>query len=360
MHALRVELGERSYPVLVGGGLLGEPRAWTSFFPGRQVLLVTNDVVGPLWLDRALAALQGFDVATVILPDGERYKTLATLSVVLDALAEHRFHRDAAVFALGGGVVGDLAGFAAACWQRGIAVVQGPTTLLAQVDASVGGKTAVNHPAGKNLVGAFHQPRAVVADVETLSTLPEREYRAGLGEVIKYGLGLDAGLFEWLEDNLPALGAREVPALERVVYWCCALKARVVAADERESGQRALLNLGHTFAHAIETATGYEEWLHGEAVAAGLVMAGRLAVELGEMRAGELARVESLVAAAGLPLRPPPVGSARLASLMGMDKKVAGGRLRLVVPRGVGASRLRDDVDPGVLAAVLAGADPDG
>lgn len=360
MHGLRVELGERSYPVLVGRGILGDRAVWAPFIAGNQVLVVTNEVVSPLWLDTVLAGLGDRNVAVLTLPDGERFKTLETLSVVFDTLAEQGFHRDAAVLALGGGVVGDLAGFAAACWQRGVDVLQAPTTLLAQVDASVGGKTAVNHPAGKNLIGAFHQPRAVVADVETLATLPDREFRAGLGEIIKYGLGLDAKLFEWLEDRLPALAGRDARVLEEAVYWCCGLKAQVVAGDEREAGRRALLNLGHTFAHAIEVATDYEQWLHGEAVATGLVMASHLAVALGDMGAEDAERVEALVRAAGLPAEPPPVGSARLKSLMGMDKKVAAGRLRLVVPEGIGSCRVRDDVGDGVLDAVLAKADPDG
>ena len=360
MHALKVELAERAYPVLVGRGLLSDPGAWTPFLPGRQVLVVTNAVVEPLWLGPVRQALADCQQGLVVLPDGERYKTLDTLSVVFDALAEHGFHRDASILALGGGVVGDIAGFAAACWQRGIAVIQAPTTLLSQVDAAVGGKTAVNHPAGKNLIGAFHQPRAVVADVETLATLPEREYRAGLGEVIKYGVGLDRAFFQWLESELPAVVARDPETLERAVYWCCTLKAEVVAADERESGRRALLNLGHTFAHAIETAVGYDGWLHGEAVAAGLVMACRLAVELGGMGCEDLDRVEALVRGAGLPTAPPRAGAARLRALMAMDKKVAGGQLRLVVPRGIGDSRLRADVPESLVERVLAEADPDG
>ncbi|MEJ2513857.1 MAG: 3-dehydroquinate synthase [Gammaproteobacteria bacterium] len=360
MHGLRVELGDRSYPVLVGREILGDPTAWSSLMTAPQVLVVTNEVVSPLWLEPALAGLGDRQVATLTLPDGERYKTLETLSVVFDTLAEHGFHRDAAILALGGGVVGDLAGFAAACWQRGVDVFQAPTTLLAQVDASVGGKTAVNHPAGKNLIGAFHQPRAVVADVATLATLPDREFRAGLGEVIKYGLGLDAQLFDWLESRLELLVDRDPQVLERAVFWCCSLKAEVVAGDEREAGRRALLNLGHTFGHAIEAATEFSEWLHGEAVGAGLVMACRLAAADGAMSGEDADRVEAMVRAAGLPVAPPPVGSARLRSLMGMDKKVSGGRLRLVVPDGIGSCRVRDDVPGRLLDAVLAEADRDG
>ena len=360
MRALTVSLGRRTYPVLIGRGLLNSPHALAEFLPGRQVLIVTNEVVAPLWLRHVRRSLDGLEVASVVLPDGEQTKTLETLADVFDVLAEHGFHRDCTVLALGGGVVGDLAGFAAACWHRGVACVQAPTTLLAQVDAAIGGKTAVNVTAGKNLVGAFHQPLCVLADIATLSTLGEREFRAGLGEVIKYGVGLDADLFEWLEEALPALLERDPATLEEAVYWCCALKSGIVARDERESegGQRALLNLGHSFAHAIESATGYGGWLHGEAVAAGLVMASRLAVELGTLDGADAGRVEALVAAAGLPVAPPPVGSGLLREYMHRDKKIIAGRLRLVLPLGLGRSALRDDVPEPLLDACLAAADP--
>lgn len=358
MHALNVPLGDRTYPVLIGRGLLGRADVLAPYLDGRQVLVVTNEIVAPLWLKPLRAALADYELRVHVLPDGEEQKSLETLGLLFDVLAEHRFNRDATVLALGGGVIGDVAGFAAACWQRGTGFVQLPTTLLAQVDAAVGGKTAVNIPAGKNLVGAFHQPNAVIADVATLSTLGRKEYCAGLGEIVKYGLGLDSGLFEWLEQNLDAVIDREPEALERVVYWCCALKAAVVAEDEREQGRRALLNLGHTFAHAIEASIAFGSWLHGEAVAAGLVMASELAVRLGMLERDVAARVEALVAAAGLPTRPPPVGAERLKSFMKLDKKISGGRLRFVLPDGLGSSVVRADVPEEELDAVLAMAAP--
>jgi 3-dehydroquinate synthase len=357
MHALNVSLGGRSYPVLIGRSVLADPASLAPYIEGRQVLVVTNEIVAPLWLKPVRAALDGYELAVHVLPDGEEHKNLETFEVLLDVLAGNRFNRDATIIALGGGVVGDLAGFTAACWQRGIGFIQLPTTLLAQVDAGVGGKTAVNIPAGKNLVGAFHQPNAVVADIATLSTLGRKEYGAGLGEVVKYGLGIEAPLFEWLEENLDAVLERDPETVERMVYWCCSLKAKIVSEDERESGRRALLNLGHTFAHAIETAVSYHAWLHGEAVAAGLVMAAELSVRLGTLDRGTVERLEALLARAGLPTRPPPVGGARMKALMLVDKKVAGGRQRFVVPEGLGVSRLRDDVPEAELDAVLAMAD---
>ena len=267
-------------------------------------------------------------------------------------------HRDATVVALGGGVVGDLAGFAAACYQRGIDVVQVPTTLLAQVDASVGGKTAVNHPAGKNLVGAFHQPRAVVADVGTLGTLPDREYRAGLAEVVKYGVGLDRSFFGWLEANADALAARDADALIDAVCACCEAKARVVEQDEKESGRRALLNLGHTFGHAFETATGYGTWLHGEAVSAGMVMASSLSVRVGLLAAEEADRVERLLTRFGLPVAPPPASPGHLLELMGMDKKVLSGRIRLILLKSIGDAFVTDECGDRDILAVLEGDAP--
>ena len=346
MHALNVPLGSRSYPVIIGRGLLGRPEIIRPYLSGRQVLIVSDEIVAPLWLKPLRAALEDHQVALHVLPSGEEQKSLETLSVLFDVLAENHFNRDATVLALGGGVIGDVSGFAAACWQRGIAFIQMPTTLLAQVDAAVGGKTAINIPAGKNLVGAFHQPNAVIADTATLATLRRKEYCAGLGEIIKYGLGLDAGLFEWLEANLEA------------VYWCCALKAAIVAEDELESGRRALLNLGHTFAHAIEAGVSFGAWLHGEAVAVGLLMATELAARLGMVDRALVARLEALLEASSLPTRPPPIGSARMKSLMLMDKKISGGRLRLVLPEAVGSSVIVADFPEAELDAVLAMADP--
>src|SRR6056297_43887 len=357
MHALNVPLEARSYPVLIGRGLVGRAEILAPYIDGRQVLVVTDEVVAQLWLKPLRAALSDYEVALHVLPSGEDQKSLETLTTVFDVLAENHFNRDVTIVALGGGVIGDLAGFAAACWQRGVGFIQVPTTLLSQVDAAVGGKTAVNIPAGKNLVGAFHQPSAVIAYTATLGTLGRKEYCAGLGEVVKYGLGLEAGLFDWLEDNLGAVLDREPAALERLVYWCCTLKAGVVAADERELGQRALLNLGHTFAHAIEASISYGSWLHGEAVAVGLVMASELAVRLDMLDPDSARRVRALLEAAGLPTRPPPVGAERLKMLMAIDKKIAAGRLRFILPTGIGSSVARDDVPEADLDAVLAMAD---
>ncbi|MFU8894966.1 MAG: 3-dehydroquinate synthase [Gammaproteobacteria bacterium] len=357
MHALNVPLGERAYPVLIGRGILGRSEVLRPYIAGRQVMVITNEIVGPLWLKPLRTALADYELAVHSIPDGEVQKNLDTVGLIWDVLAENHFNRDVTLVALGGGVVGDIGGFAAACWQRGAGFIQVPTTLLAQVDAGVGGKTAVNIPAGKNLVGAFHQPNAVIADVATLNTLGRKEYCAGLGEVVKYGLGLDAELFAWLESNLGAVLERDPEAVERVVYWCCVLKASVVGEDERETGRRALLNLGHTFAHAIETSVSYGNWLHGEAVAVGLVMAAELAARLGMLERDIVVRLETLLAAAGLPTRPPPVGAQQLKNFMLMDKKIVGGQLRFVLPDGLGSSTLRADVPETELDAVLAMAD---
>jgi 3-dehydroquinate synthase len=282
-------------------------------------------------------ALSGYQTATVVLPDGEVYKNLETWNRIFDSLLGNRFDRSCTLVALGGGVIGDMAGFAAACYQRGVAFIQVPTTLLAQVDSSVGGKTGVNHPLGKNMIGAFHQPRCVIADTSSLNTLEQRELSAGLAEVIKYGLIDDPEFFAWLEANMPRLRERDSEVLAYAIERSCRDKARVVAADELEAGQRALLNLGHTFGHAIETGVGYGGWLHGEAVGAGICMAARLSRRLGWLSAEELARVEALVEAAGLPTRPPAeLGPDRFLELMAVDKKVMDGQLRLVLMRGIG------------------------
>ena len=354
MERLRIELGERSYPIMIGPGLLDDAGLMDEAVAARDVLVVSNVTVAPLYLGRLERALAGRRVAASVLPDGERHKTLDTVARVLDALVERRMNRDACVAALGGGVVGDIAGFAAACYQRGIDYVQVPTTLLAQVDSSVGGKTGVNHPGGKNLIGAFHQPRAVVSDIGTLATLPPRELRAGLAEVIKYGLVADAGFLGWIEANLDGLIALEPGALVYAVRRSCELKAEIVAEDEREHGRRALLNLGHTFGHAIEAAAGYGEWLHGEAVAAGMVMAADLSRRLGWLDGGDVERVRSLLARAGLPLAAPPIGAARALALMGMDKKVLAGRIRLVLVRRPGEGVVSGDYPAEALADTLA------
>jgi 3-dehydroquinate synthase len=319
----------------------------------RDVLVVTNTTVAPLYLARLERSLVGKRVASVVLPDGEQHKTLETLGQVFDALVARRMNRDACVAALGGGVVGDMAGFAAACYQRGVDYVQVPTTLLAQVDSSVGGKTGVNHPGGKNLIGAFHQPRAVLADTNTLATLPRRELRAGLAEVIKYGLIADAGFLDWIETNLEALLRLDGAALTHAIRRSCQIKAEIVAEDEREHGRRALLNLGHTFGHAIETATGYGEWLHGEAVGAGMLMAADLSCRLGWIEAADVERVRDLLERAGLPVVAPPIGAGRALELMGMDKKVLAGRIRLVLMRKVGEGVVAGDYPADALQATL-------
>jgi 3-dehydroquinate synthase len=336
MQKLEIELGPRSYPILVGPGLLGDAGLLEARIRARDVMLVSNVTVAPLWSPRLESGLAGFRVGRCILPDGEAHKTLATVARVFDALVDAGMNRDCAVLALGGGVVGDIAGFAAACYQRGVDFVQLPTTLLAQVDSSVGGKTGVDHPGGKNLIGAFHQPVAVLADTDTLQTLPDRELRAGLAEVIKYGLIRDAEFLGWIETNLEALLARDAAALEFAVCRSCQCKAAIVARDEREQGERALLNLGHSFGHAIETATGYGTWLHGEAVAVGMAMAGEFSRRLGWLDRAEVERIRALLRRAGLPVDPPGLEPARALELMRMDKKVRAGRIRLVLLESIG------------------------
>jgi len=335
---LTVALGERSYPISIGAGLLADRELLQGAIVGEQVLLVSNETVAPLYLERLRESLSGKSVGCVILPDGEEHKHLATVQTIYDALIDARHNRGTTLIALGGGVVGDITGFAAASYQRGVNFVQLPTTLLAQVDSSVGGKTGVNHPQGKNMIGAFHQPVAVVIDTDTLASLPLREFRSGLAEVIKYGLICDAEFFFWLEDNLPRLLAREEEALQYAIARCCQAKADVVAADEREGGVRAILNLGHTFGHAIETATQYRCWLHGEAVAFGIILALDLSRRLGLIDAETSARGERLIEAAGLPIAPPEglPGVDGIIELMGMDKKVIDGALRLVLLRAIG------------------------
>jgi 3-dehydroquinate synthase len=354
MERLRIELGERSYPILIGPGLLDDATLVGEAVAARDVLVVSNTTVAPLYLARLEHGLRGKRVAAAVLPDGEQYKTLETVARVFDALVERRMNRDACVVALGGGVVGDMAGFAAACYQRGVDYVQVPTTLLAQVDSSVGGKTGVNHPGGKNLIGAFHQPRSVISDTGTLRTLPPRELRAGLAEVIKYGLIADPGFLGWIESNLEALLALEAGALAHAIRRSCELKAEIVAEDEREHGRRALLNLGHTFGHAIETAAGYGEWLHGEAVGAGMLIAADLSCRLGWLEAADVERVRALLVRAGLPTQAPSIGAARALELMGMDKKVLAGRIRLVLLRRLGEAVIEGDYPADVLQATLA------
>ncbi len=354
MKTLRVELGERSYPIHIGAGLLGRADLIAPHVKGKQVMVVSNQTVAPLYLEPVLASLGGFRTERVILPDGEVYKNLETLNRVFDALLAARFNRRCTLVALGGGVVGDITGFAAACYQRGVDFIQVPTTLLAQVDSSVGGKTGVNHPLGKNMIGAFHQPNCVIADTDTLNTLDDRQLAAGIAEVIKYGLIRDARFFDWLEGHMSALTRREPAALAEAIERSCRNKAEVVAGDEREAGSRALLNLGHTFGHAIETATGYGSWLHGEAVAVGMLLAARLSARLGWMGEGEVERIARLLEAAGLPTRPPAdLDTDRFLELMAVDKKVLDDGLRLVLLRGIGQAVVTDAFDPAALRAVL-------
>lgn len=352
-RTLRIDLGPRSYPIRIGIGLLSDRASLMELLPDGPLLIVSNETVAPLYLPRLEAALSGRRVATCLLPDGEAHKNLATLERLYDSLGASRLNRDGAVLALGGGVVGDIAGFAAATWQRGVKVLQLPTTLLAQVDSSVGGKTAVNHPAGKNLIGAFHQPVGVIADLDTLKTLPERELRAGLAEVIKYGLIHDVDFLGWLEVQLPRLLSRDVDALAIAIERSCAIKAEIVSIDEQESGPRALLNFGHTFGHAIEAALGYGEWLHGEAVASGMLLATELSCKLGWLQAADVTRVRTLLERAGLPVTAPRIGADKALELMAMDKKVLAGKIRLVLLKRLGEAIVTADYDADALRAVL-------
>jgi 3-dehydroquinate synthase len=358
MQRLSIDLGARSYPILIGAGLLDNRDLLAEAIPARDVFVVTNDRVGPLYLQRLLNALPGKRTASITLPDGEAHKTLATVTGIFDALVSARMHRDAVILALGGGVVGDMAGFAAACYQRGIDYVQIPTTLLAQVDSSVGGKTAVDHPGGKNLIGAFHQPRAVIADTDTLSTLPDRELRAGLAEVVKYGFIRDPTFLDWIEANSTALLARDAQSLAHAIRRSCEIKAEVVGIDERELGLRAILNFGHTFGHAIETATGYGEYLHGEAIAIGMVLAANLSERLGWISANDCARVTRIIGGLGLPIAAPRIGAERALELMGMDKKVQGGKLRLVLLKSLGSASIEADYSADSLRETLAATEP--
>jgi 3-dehydroquinate synthase len=353
MINLEVELGSRSYPILIGSGLLQQQGVLDAYICGRDVLIVTNDQLAPLYLEPLKQLVSASRVEQLVLPDGEATKNLATLNTIFDALVEYRFGRDCVLLALGGGVVGDICGFAAASWQRGVDFVQVPTTLLAQVDSSVGGKTAVNHPGGKNLIGAFHQPICVLSDADTLNTLPERELRAGLAEVVKYGLMGDAQLFDWLEQEYAGLLQHDSEKLQHIVRRSCEIKAQVVAADEREQGQRALLNLGHTFGHAIERCAGYGEWLHGEAVAAGTCMAAEFSARLGWLDGVEVDRIRELFVHLGLPVDPPKFDADEFLAAMSMDKKVLGGEIRLVLLKSIGSAVVTADYPSHELVELL-------
>ena len=351
---LSVELGERSYPIFIGEGLLGT-QDLSAFVSGAQVMIVTNETVAPLYLERAKASFPGKRVDTVVLPDGEKFKDWQTLNSIFDGLLEHRHTRKTTLVALGGGVVGDIAGFAAACYQRGVPFIQIPTTLLSQVDSSVGGKTGINHPLGKNMVGAFHQPQAVLIDTASLQTLPAREVSAGLAEVIKYGLIRDQGFLGWLEEHMDALVSLDPEALAEAIFRSCACKAEIVALDEREGGLRAILNLGHTFGHAIETYAGYGNWLHGEAVGTGMLMAAELSALEGMISRDDCDRINRLILRAGLPDKPPVAMTADdFMGLMAVDKKNVDGLLRLVLLRSVGDAVVTSEASPENLALTFA------
>ena len=354
VHELEVALAERSYRIRVGTGLLDDAAALRSAVAGRQVLLLSNTTVAPLYGARVEASLQGLRWQTLVLDDGERHKTVESATLIWQALAELGAQRNATLIALGGGVIGDLGGFAAACWMRGIDFIQLPTTLLAMVDSSVGGKTGVNLPQGKNLVGAFWQPRLVLADIATLRTLPDREYRAGLAEVVKYGAIGDAGFFTWLEAHAPALMARDEAVIAEAVVRSCAHKAGVVVRDERETGERALLNFGHTYGHALETIGNYSELLHGEGVAIGMVLAAQLSAALGRADRIDGERLQTLLAALGLPTtRPANASPERIVELMRLDKKTLSDRLRLILWRGIGQAEIVDGVDAAAIRTHL-------
>jgi len=354
MDTVRVSLGERSYPIHIGPGLIGDGELLRKSIPARQVMIVTNDVVAPLYLSRLEQSLGAEQQHSLILPDGEGEKNLATLRAIIDRLVAEGFRRDACLVALGGGVVGDVTGFAAACYQRGIAFVQIPTTLLAQVDASVGGKTAVNHPQAKNMIGAFHQPVAVLADTDTFATLPPREFSAGLAEVIKHGLILDEAFLAWLEENMEAILDHDAGALTYIVLRSCEIKAAIVAEDELEQGRRALLNLGHTFGHALESLGEYRDWLHGEAVAMGIAMAAWTSKELGMIDAADCRRVESVLSRARLPITPgAQIDTDAMLRVMNLDKKAGAGGLRMILLERLGSAFVTAAPEPSLLREVI-------
>jgi 3-dehydroquinate synthase len=355
MQTLTVGLGDRSYPIHIGTGLLSHSELLKSHLPKGRVAIVTNSTVAPLYLEKLQDTLRqiGVSSVTIILKDGEVYKTFETLNLIYDALLTHRCERSTPLIALGGGVIGDMTGFAAACYLRGVPFIQIPTTLLSQVDSSVGGKTGINHPLGKNMIGAFYQPQLVLADISTLNTLPDKELSAGLAEVIKYGLIRDLPFLEWLEQNMDRLLSRDPEALQYAVFRSCENKAEVVAADEREGGERALLNLGHTFGHAIESGMGYGCWLHGEAVAAGTIMAADLSQRLGWISAADVERVRTLFLRANLPVISPDLGVEKYLEFMGHDKKVEGGKLRFVLLKQIGHAVIEGNVPPELLQQTL-------
>lgn len=355
MQTLTVSLADRSYPIHIGNGLLGQVDLILPHLKRKQVAIVSNTTVAPLYMQAIAQPLRdaGVSVIEIILPDGEAYKNNQTLQIIYDHLLQNRCERNTTLIALGGGVIGDLTGYAAATYLRGVPFIQVPTTLLSQVDSSVGGKTGINHPLGKNMIGAFYQPKLVLADIDTLKTLPQRELSAGIAEVIKYGLIRDADFFDWLETNMPALMALDTAVASYAIYRSCQNKAEVVVADEHEQGERALLNLGHTFGHAIENAMGYGVWLHGEAVATGTIMAADLSQRMGWLNTAQMARIKTIMQAAKLPIEAPDLGADEYLRLMQLDKKVADGRIRLILQQDIGKAVITADYDAEKLKQTL-------
>ena len=356
MQTLNVALGNRAYPIHIGSGLLSQVNLILPHLKRKNVAIVTNATVAPLYMAKLSQALKdaGVSVLEIILPDGEAYKNSDTLNLIYDALLKNRCERSTTLIALGGGVIGDLTGYAAATYLRGVPFIQIPTTLLSQVDSSVGGKTGINHPLGKNMIGAFYQPKLVLADIDTLQTLPPRELSAGVAEVIKYGLIRDADFFDWLELNMNNLMALDEAVISYAIYRSCQNKAEVVAADEHETGERALLNLGHTFGHAIENAMGYGVWLHGEAVAAGTMLAADLSMRMGWLNSADIQRIHAIFTQANLPLEAPKLGAEKYLDLMANDKKVEDGKIRLVLQQGIGKAVITSDYDADKLKKTLA------
>ncbi|MGB0937022.1 MAG: 3-dehydroquinate synthase [Colwellia sp.] len=354
MPTLNLDLGERSYPIYISSGLFSQENLLASHIKGKRVCIVTNEIVQPLYSNKIKALLNQFIVDEIVLPDGEAQKSLANFDVIMSHLLKNEHGRDTTLIALGGGVIGDICGFAAACYQRGVDFIQVPTTVLSQVDSSVGGKTAVNHALGKNMIGAFYQPNAVIIDIDSLETLPVREFNAGMAEVIKYGILGDEVFFNWLETNLEKIKSGCKETLTEMIKKCCQCKADIVSQDEKEKGLRALLNLGHTFGHAIEAEQGYGNWLHGEAVATGMVLATKLAVAMDLMTASDLCRVECLIKAFDLPLLPPEnMGYEAFLTHMKRDKKNIAGKLCFIVPTSIGSSEVRTDIPEAMLKAIL-------
>jgi 3-dehydroquinate synthase len=354
MKVINVDLGERSYPIYIDFDLLANSEIICQHIKSKQVLVLTNETIAPLYLERLLVSLSAYQVQTLVLPDGEQYKTIDTVTTIFDSFLENQYGRNATLIALGGGVVGDMGGFAAACFQRGVPFIQVPTTLLAQVDSSVGGKTGVNHPLGKNMIGAFYQPECVVVDTQVLKTLDDRQLSAGLAEVIKYGLIRDPDFFSWLEQNMPALRARDYAALSYAIERCCLAKAQIVAEDEKEAGVRAILNLGHTFGHAIESGSGYGVYLHGEAVAIGCCQAADLSRRLGYLSASDVERIIAIFQRAGLPTKPPKnLSTDDYLAFMGRDKKNIDGHIHLILLAKIGWAELPVTVDIDTLVATL-------